>query len=147
MVANGNWKMKLKQAREMRVSASEALFERVKLLVEIFESDDYQQYCRDEQLDEMAELDGAVDDFSGSFATVMAVYKMNPDQDAWRKHGYRYLLAEYRQELADNRPKKERINWRHRYEEAQNTIIMLQGQVKSLREQVKTLEDRLIPLV
>ena len=141
---SNKWEMKLKQADQLRKSGSEALWERVKLIVQVSKDAEFAAWCEENKTDLYGYLDAVVSDFSDSFLTVESVYEMNPKKADWVRHGYRYLLAEW----IASREKKEYDS--HRYktmweasevENAAFRTVLENPRTKKAKEAVAVLKD------
>lgn len=141
-----DWKLLLKRANELRALGAETLFERVGVLIAVYESPSYREYCMAQEIRREELLDAELSDITDRpFLTVKSVYERNPDADIWKRHGFRYLLNEWLDDT--KKPKKQGRSYKKEYEALQEELERLREEFASYRREaeakIATLENAL----
>lgn len=146
-VKNEKWEMKLASNRNLRKQSSSLLYDRVKLLVDVYNDMEFRRWCSDNHADELDYMDSEIDDTGIGFLTWMAVLEAHPNQEEWLRQNVRVLAAEAMD--ADREKKKaailedgrkERVEWKARAMTAEAECERLRGEVKALTDRVDELK-------
>ena len=151
---------KLAKARELRAAATQHHYDRVKLLVEVFDDRDWRVHVN--ALDDLKAgeaLDCEVSDLGFEFLQLRAVYQRFPNVTDWQQD----LLVTLYQTVLDEKTRPERSAVRkrrvitkaehkvveekaHRLECQVRQLRPLQSEVESLRERLEQAQQRIYEL-
>lgn len=101
-----NWKLKLEKARELVGKSNAGLYDRVKLLVEVYEDPDFLDFHDNVYDKAEAELDKALGDYGICFLDAMDIMKHFPKKAEWKGGNLREMLAEAVQARINSRREK-----------------------------------------
>jgi len=142
---------KLERADDLRRKGATLLWERVKLLVEVFDDDDWRQHVGlVYEKDLAAVLDEKVDDTGFDFLQVYYLFKHFPEKEQWATGNLLIMFDDMRAELAGEDPHKPKRTV-HRvtnaqYEDAMREIEALKKQLATLRGQLTRARARISEL-
>jgi hypothetical protein len=124
------------EARELRKKGSELLFDRVTLLNECYEDEDFRAWHAEHGTNELDFLDDELSDTAASFLTLRAVLKAFPDRNDWVKHNIRDMMAEAIE--SDKKP-RERLtpSWKEKCIAAEKECERLRAENASLKETLR----------
>lgn len=137
-----NWRLKMKEQRELRAKGIDVLHQRVVLLCEIYDDKEFARACEDNGVDILDELDREVEDVATTFMVLKQVMESYPSAAEWRKHGVRQLIADV---LANSRKKertREVISWKERALAAEKEAAALKAENERLRADISSLTAR-----
>jgi len=127
------WELKMHEARELRKKGSELLFDRVSLLAECYNDEDFRAWHAEHGTNELDFLDGEVSDTATTFLTLHAVLLTYPDRDSWVKHNIRDLIAEVME--LDKKPRERNVpSWKEKCIAAEKECERLRVENASLKE-------------
>ena len=131
------WELQLHEAREMKKKGAELLFDRVSLLVGVYDDEAFRAWCASSETNELDYLDTELNDTAANFMTLKGVLHHYPIRDEWVKHNIRDLIAQVLAEQAES-TKRERDNpkptWKERALAAEKEIERLRTKVEQLEE-------------
>lgn len=131
------WELKLHEARELKKKGAELLFDRVALLVTIYDDESFREWCSANETNELDYLDTELSDTAASFMTLKAVLHAHPTRDEWVKHNIRDLIAQVLADQAE-KTKRERENphptWKERALAAEAECVRLRAEVANMKE-------------
>jgi squalene cyclase len=131
------WEVKLHEAREMRKRGAELLFDRVVLLVECYEDEQFRAWCSETETNDVDYLDEELSDTAAAFMTLKAVLHQYPTRDEWVKHNIRVLIAQVLQEQAEATKRdgeEKRISWKERALAAEKECERLRAELANMKE-------------
>ena len=134
-----NWKLQLKEQRELRSQGALLIRQRVGLLITIGDDKDFQDWCESNGKNSLDELDAELDDVGFDFLTLKAVYEQVTSEEAWRKTSLRLLVAEVLGATKRERT-KESISWKERCLSAEKECERLRSTNDVLTARVTELE-------
>lgn len=140
---NANWKMKLKEQRDLRKQGAEHLHRRVTLLVDIYADQDFLAAVEDEGADPLDRLDAEVEDVAVSFLTLKAVLEAHPNVADWKRFGVRTLIGEVLAAARKKERTREVPSWKERAVAAEKELERLQEENERLRAEVNMLTARI----
>ena len=115
------------------------LFDRVVLLVAVYEDASFRAWCADNETVDLDYLDEELRDTAANFHTLKAVLDAHPKQEEWVTHNIRDLIAQVISDQAGE--KKERQNpeptWKERAIAAEKEIVRLSAKIEQLEESLK----------
>lgn len=127
------WEVKMHEARELRKKGSELLFDRVSLLADCYEDEDFRSWHEANGTNELDFLDEELSDTAASFLTLLAVLKTYPDRESWVKHNIRDLIAEVIE--MDKKPRERTVpSWKEKCLAAEKECERLRVENASLKE-------------
>jgi hypothetical protein len=129
------WEKKLHEARELRKRGAAVLYQRVALLVVVYEDAEFRRYHADAGTNELDFLDEELSDTAANFLTLKAVYDSHPQEADWVKHNVRDLIALAMQKPGT--PKDNvapRVSWKDRAEAAERECERLRAELASIKE-------------
>jgi hypothetical protein len=124
------WEQKMNQQRELRKRGSEVLYERVHLLVEVYNDIRFREWCEECKVVDLDYLDEEVSDVATNFLTLKAVLDTYPDVESWKKHNIRDLLAEALSASKSDRKEREKISWKERCLAAERECERLRAELE-----------------
>jgi len=107
------WKQKLLQAREMRDNARAIAYDRVKLLMEVYDDADFRLEYGNRSTEKLAAiLDDYVDDLDYDFLDLAAVMRQFPNREDWQttklSRLYQQMIDAGKRQAAEDRPPQRR---------------------------------------
>lgn len=134
------WEMAMKEQRELRTQGASLLYKRVKLLIECYDSQEFQAWCKEQDIVDLDYLDAELADVACDFLTLKAVMDSNSDESTWQRCNIRDLIAEVIAEQKAKRDNQEqRVSWKER-------AMMAEKECERLRNEVNVLSARLSEL-
>jgi len=117
--------MKFHEAQSLRKQGASVLHQRIGLLMEIHDDEEFQGWCRDSDIVALDYLDSHLEDVGFNFLTLKAVHEEYPDCKSWQKHNVRELCALVIASQRKKGDKPDRKNWRKIAEalERENAIL------------------------
>ena len=88
------WETNLHEARELKKQGAALLFDRVTLLVAVYEDAGFRAWCADSETVDLDYLDEELSDTAANFLTLKAVLDAYTTQDEWVTHNIRDLIAQ-----------------------------------------------------
>ena len=131
------WETQLHEARELRKRGSELLFDRVALLVSVYNDGSFRSWCAANETVDLDYLDEELSDTAASFMTLKAVLVEHPTRDEWVKHNIRDLIAQVIESQAESRKRDgepKRPSWKERAMVAERECERLRAEIASIKE-------------
>lgn len=132
------WGRKLAKARQLRSEGAGLVYDRVKLLCEVYSDAEFIEHCRG--LDQNPEdiLDDEVGDLCANFLTLRAVLDHFPDRESWEGERLDVMVAKIREkeqeERAARRPQDTpRMSWKERAQGLEKENDRLKGELARLQ--------------
>lgn len=162
MTSQRQWKQKMLEARKLRGKTAGIVWQRVKLLVEVFDDQDYRSDNGD--LDDMAaaeKLSGELGDVAADFFMLRRVLDRMPLKSDWEGKDLRKMIAEVREldKKDDNKEprsprrtatvkqldgvQQERDVAEKRLTIAESTLAELRSENRQLREELAVARGRI----
>lgn len=121
-----NWSQKLAEQRAMRVKGAEMVWERTKLLIAVYEDDEFLAHCEYIEKDPIAVLDEELADTCATFTALRLVLKKFPAKQQWKEKRLDQLVVA----TLDDRKNKDtdretRPTWKEKYQELERKYNML----------------------
>ncbi len=134
-----NWRTALDQQRKLKARGAELLWDRVKLLVQCYDDEDFRAWVFDQGSNELDYLDEELSDVAASFLTLAAVLKQYPNKEDWVRHNIRELIALVLDAERDKRKAEAdpRISWKERALAAEREIERLKAEVAGLKKSLE----------
>ena len=133
------WETNLHEARELKKQGAALLFDRVTLLVAVYEDAGFRAWCADSDTVDLDYLDEELSDTAANFLTLKAVLDTYTTQDEWVTHNIRDLIAQVISDQAGE--KKVRQNpeptWKERAIAAEKKIELLLAKIEQLEESLQ----------
>jgi hypothetical protein len=109
------------------------LFDRVALLSDCYEDEDFRAWHAEHGTNELDFLDEELSDTAASFLTLHAVLKAHPDRNDWTRHNIRDLIAETIE--MDKKPRERLVpSWKGKCIAAEKECERLRVENTSLKE-------------
>lgn len=137
-----NWKLQLKEQRDLRSQGALLIRKRVGLLIAIYDDLEFGEFCESNGKNSLDELDAELDDVGFDFLTLKAVYEQVTSEDAWKKTSLRLLVAEVLGKQNRERT-KETVSWKERCLAAEKESERLRNANDVLTARVSELEKAL----
>lgn len=93
-MSKAKWLLRINQARELRKQGAAILFQRVSLLNECYENEDFRAWCAANNHVDLGFLDAELEDVACDFLTLKAVLANYPAETDWKKNNLRNMMAE-----------------------------------------------------
>lgn len=138
---SASWRLSLRNARELRKQGAGMLFERVQLLVKVFDDDEFKGYCEESGSEPLELLDAELTDVACSFVTARAVLDHFPKVDDWVNGDLRKMIAQIQKEGRRSRDDQQRPSWKDRALAAERECERLKAEMASLTSRVSDLQD------
>lgn len=139
-----NWKMLLRQARQLRSQGVGLVYDRVVLLAPLAKDPEFEAWCHENNENYLDNLDSEFDDVGYDFSTLQACLKEFPDRNKWLQRGVRGIVEDaiasakrQREARGGATPTK---TWKERALLAEKELADLQKEVNTLRHRVWELE-------
>lgn len=132
-----NWKVALSEARTLKKKGIEMLYDRVKLLVDVFNDAAFIAQCEEDGTEPFDILDDALSDIGHGFRTMKAVMNEYPNKTDWVRHDLRNLMAMAVEKHRKASDPKDRVDWKALAERYKAECEVLRNEIESMR---KTLE-------
>lgn len=137
-----NWKSRLNEQRDLQKKGAELLYQRVRLLVAIYDDQEFRDWCADSETDEVEYLDNELSDVACEFMTLKAVLKEHPDESAWVSRNLRELIAEVlegkRRKRAEESP---RVSWKEKAIAAEKECERLRAELNAQSARIAELHN------
>lgn len=142
------WKQKLIKAEDMRQSSVASIYDRAKLLNDVFDDTEFRD---DNNLDDLraAEvLDSYLTDVAASFLELRSVLEMFPNRDQWAQRDLKKMIAEMMDRKASEAPadtgavRRKRVT-RADFEALEQERDELAARVEQLLAENRELRDQL----
>lgn len=147
MKAQAKWQDRLDSQREMKRRGLKLLYQRVKLLVEIYDDESFHKWCESEGVTDIEFLDSELSDVGMDFMTLRAVFDAYPREAHWINGDIRQMVATVVEQSKEKRKKergeRETISWKDRCLRAEEECERLRGEVEHLTEKVAELKELL----
>lgn len=131
------WELKMNKQRELKRQGAALLFQRVKLLVECYESAEFLQWCEDNSVVDLDYLDNELADAAASFLTLKAVYSAYGKESDWTGRNVRELIAEVLEKQKRTKV-SERVSWKERCLEAEKECERLRAELTKVQSLLAT---------
>jgi hypothetical protein len=140
MAKKSKWELKMHEARELRKQGAGLLFDRVALLVDCYDDEDFRQWHADQGTNELDFLDEELSDTAVNFMTFRAVLAAYPNREDWVRHNVRELIA--LTVAAENESRKRdnesaRQSWKERALAAERECERLRAELANMRESLE----------
>lgn len=142
MATKKTWRVLMKDQRDMRKKGIALLYERVKLLVAIYEDAEFVAYCADAGFNELDQMDAELSDIGVSFLTLKAVLNQYPRVEEWQGGNIREMIAAVIDSQKTERARQV-PSWKERALAAEKECERLHGEVESLRARIADLQENL----
>jgi len=140
------WTMKMAEVDELISHDAGSLYDRVKLLIEIYEDSEFRAHCKARQEDPHTILDDKVGDTVSDFVTLTEVMERFPAKKQWEGNRLQKMIAEIREtdrlrraEIA-GKSNGQRTSWKEEYEALKKRYEALEIENLQLRTEVQTLQ-------
>lgn len=138
-MANENWKLKIDAQRKLKRKGALLIRERVGLLIEIEQDEEFFAFCNENASSTIEELDKELDDVGFDFLTMKKVYETITDPKQWERTSLRMLVAEVLGKKKIDRT-KEGISWKERALKSEKECERLRADNMVLTARVTELE-------
>lgn len=133
MAKNVKWEMKMNEQRDLRRQGITLLFQRVKLLIEVYNDAAFRGWCEQNKVVELDYLDAELSDVAACFLTLKSVMESYPNESDWQSKNIRELMAEAIESQKTDRQGAERISWKERCLAAEKECERLRAENATLR--------------
>lgn len=99
------YKHKLIRAKELQGNACAILYDRISLLVEVYNDPQFHEFENLDEFTAASRLDAYLTDVAENFITLKAVLELFPERETWEKRTFRELLAHARGVAEEKRRK------------------------------------------
>lgn len=156
IVVTPGWKTLLEKHDKLVAKSNVTLFDRVKLLKEVFDDPSYKMDCRSSGRRETEMLDLRLTDTCASFGDLHRTIKLYPNRDQWKNGNLSRMIIdaaevvraearERNQALEVPGSKDQKLSWKQRALVAEGRVRELEGEVRELKAEVRTLRDLMKP--
>lgn len=132
------WEVRMHEQRGLRKRGAEMLYDRVTLLVECYEDQEFRAWCAESGTNELDFLDEELSDTAATFMTLRSVLLANRDRGSWVKHNIRDLIADVMEaesaKGADETKSTARMSWKARAIQAEAECERLRAEIASMKE-------------
>lgn len=116
-----SWSQRIADHRKLKTKGAEMLWDRIKILCEVYKDDEFLEHCRSIEANPEDVLDEEVDDTCATFLSLKAALDTFPDKHKWSRDGVSKVLAEA-EELRRKKDRSEeggerRPTWKDKYQE------------------------------
>lgn len=140
-----NWKDRLESQRDLRKRGLKLLYQRVKILCEVYEDEAFRDWCLKESIRDTEFLDGELSDVGMNFETLQSVLDAYPREVEWINADMRVLVASVMESQKKERKasdgSRETISWKERCLEAEAECERLRAEVASLKERIEEFKE------
>lgn len=130
------WSQKLATQREMRSKGAALIYDRMKILLEVFKDEEFLNHCMERERNAADLLDEEVADTCTDFLSLKCVIEYFPDKAIWQKERLDQLVAkslEMRRKK-DNKETHHAVpSWKERYTELKKKFDSLEHEHAILR--------------
>jgi hypothetical protein len=140
-MTTSNWEAAINRQRELRRRGSELLYDRVKLLCNVYEDTEFHDWCRENGMTDLEYLDAELSDVACEFMTLKAVFVSHPSVEDWVGGDIRKLIAEAMEMSKTPKPPREGQSWKARALEAEKEIERLKMEIDKLESIVAELRN------
>lgn len=134
---NQKWELKMHEARELRRQGASILFDRVTLLVECYDDDEFRAWHTEAGTNELDFLDEELSDTATGFLAWKSVLAAYPNREDWVRHNVRELLAltmAAQAEATKRDGDEKRVSWKERALAAEAECERLRAELASTKE-------------
>lgn len=138
------WKEQLERQRDMKKRGIKLLFQRVRLLAEVYESQEFRDWCLKEGLRDTEFLDSELSDVGLNFLTLRAVLEQFPKESHWINADLRKLVASVIEDQKKERKLsggRETQSWKKRCLEAEAECERLRAELDAVKEQLREYKE------
>lgn len=130
-----SWTQKLAAQRDLRSKGAAMIWERMKILMEVYKDDEFLGHCEENERNAIDLLDDEVADTCTDFLSLKATIECFPDQAQWQRERLDQLVAkaiEMRRKK-DARDREPVPSWKERYLELKKKFDALEHDHELLR--------------
>lgn len=124
------WESSLDRQRMLKRQGIALLYERIKLLIEVYEDAAFRKWCEDSSVIDLDYLDAELSDVAVSFMTLRAVFIQHPNVDDWQGGNIRQMIADVIELQKVGRERVNVISWKERCLAAEKEVERLRFELQ-----------------
>ena len=140
-MTTSKWESAMSRQRELKRRGAELLYDRVKLLCEVYDDAEFHDWCRENGMSDLEYLDAELSDVACEFMTLKAVFVSHPNVEDWVGGDIRKLIAAAMEMTKSPNPPREGQSWKARALEAEKEVERLKMEVEKLESTVAELRN------
>lgn len=135
---DGSWRLALDKQRKLRKRGAEVLWERVKLMVQCYEDEEFRSWVFGQGTNPEKFMDEELKDTGWEFSTLSSVFRECPEKEDWLANDFRVLIAQAKAKQRKEREvETDKIKWKARALAAEKECERLRAELDSLKKSLE----------